>query len=162
MDISELIEAEWRIYVSVNQQSLVQTKGLSPDWRQAIIWTKAGILFISPLETNVNGIVVAIHAFSFNKMHLDMSSGNWRPFCFGLNVVSVTCSTLQVSFPYVWLYIDILGWHLFSIIIHVLVYIHTHHTICSIWTIGYLPAKTATREKSNNRILAATHMLQWK
>ena len=60
---------------------------LSPDWRQAIIWTNAGILLIGPLGTNFSEILIEIHAYSFKKMHLKMSSGKWRPFCLGLNVL---------------------------------------------------------------------------
>ena len=30
-----------------------------------------------------------IHTFSFKKIHLKMSSGKYRPFCFGLNVFKV-------------------------------------------------------------------------
>ena len=59
------------IYVS-KLTILGSDNGLSPDQRQAIIWTNAGILLIAPLGTN----------FSENckKMHLKMSSGKWRPF----------------------------------------------------------------------------------
>ena len=63
--------------------------GLSPDRRQAIIWTNAGILLIRPLGTNFSGILIEIHTFSFKKMHLKMSSTKRRPFCLGLNVLSV-------------------------------------------------------------------------
>ena len=59
---------------------------LSPDRRQAIIWTNAGILLIGPSGTNFNEILIEIHTFSFKKMHLKMSSGNWRPFCLGFNM----------------------------------------------------------------------------
>ena len=61
--------------------------GLSPGRRQAIIWTNAGILLIGPLGTNFNEIVIEIHTFSFKKIHFKMSSGKWRPFCLGLNVL---------------------------------------------------------------------------
>ena len=61
--------------------------GLSPDWRQAIIWTIARILLIGPLGTNFNEILISIQTFSFKKMHLKMSSAKWRPFCLGLNVL---------------------------------------------------------------------------
>ena len=60
---------------------------LSPGRRQAIIGTNAGILLIGLLGTNFNGILIKIHSFSFKKMHLKMSSGKWRPFCLGLNVL---------------------------------------------------------------------------
>ena len=61
--------------------------GLSPDRRQAIIWTNAGILLIGPLGTNFNEILVEIITFSFKKMRLKVSSAKWRPFCLGLNVL---------------------------------------------------------------------------
>ena len=35
--------------------------GLSPDRRQAIIWTNDGILLIGPLETHFNEILIEIH-----------------------------------------------------------------------------------------------------
>ena len=61
--------------------------GLSPGRRQAIIWTNAGILLIRPLGTNFNEMLIEIRTFSFMKMHLKVSSGKWRPFCLGLNVL---------------------------------------------------------------------------
>ena len=63
--------------------------GLSPDRRQAIIWTNAWILLIGPYGTNFSEILIKIHAFLFTKMHLKMSSGKWRPFCLGLNVLKM-------------------------------------------------------------------------
>ena len=62
--------------------------GLSPGWRQAIIGTNAGILLIGPMGTNFNENVIEIYTFSFKKMQLKKSSGKWRPFCFGLNVLN--------------------------------------------------------------------------
>ena len=62
--------------------------GLSPGRRQAIIWTNAGILLIQHLGTNFSEILIRIQAFSFQKIHLKMSSAKWRPFCLGLNVLS--------------------------------------------------------------------------
>ena len=59
--------------------------GLSPSRRQAIIWTNAGILSIGPLGTKLSEKLIAIHIFSFKKMHLKMSSGKWRLFGLGLN-----------------------------------------------------------------------------
>ena len=67
--------------------SIVSDNGLLPGRRQAIIWTNAGILLIGPLGTNFSKILIKIHTFSFKKMHLKMSSGKWRPFCLGLNVL---------------------------------------------------------------------------
>ena len=48
--------------------------GLSPDQRQAIIWTNAGILLIEPVGKNFSEILSQIQTFSFKKMHLKMSS----------------------------------------------------------------------------------------
>ena len=47
--------------------------GLSPALCQAIIWTNAGTLLNGPSGTNFSGIVIAIHIFRSNKMHLKMS-----------------------------------------------------------------------------------------
>ena len=52
--------------------------GLSPDRRQAIIWTNAGTLLSEPLRTNFNKIFIEIHIISFKKIHLKMSR-KWRP-----------------------------------------------------------------------------------
>ena len=73
--------------------SIDSDNGLSPGRRQAIIWTNGGILFIGPLGTNFSELLIAIHTFAFKKMHLKMSSGKWRPFCLGLNVL-IDCSAL--------------------------------------------------------------------
>ena len=61
--------------------------GLSPDRRQAIIWTNAGLLLIGPLGTNFSEILIEILTFSFKKMRFKVSSGKRRPFCLGLNVL---------------------------------------------------------------------------
>ena len=61
--------------------------GLSPGWRQTIIWTTTGILLIRPLGTNFNEMSIQNLSFSFMKMRLKVSSGKWRPFCLGLNVL---------------------------------------------------------------------------
>ena len=62
--------------------------GLSPDRRQAIIWTNAGILLIWPLGTKFRQILRIILISSFKKIHLKMSSAKYQPFCHGLNVRS--------------------------------------------------------------------------
>ena len=61
--------------------------GLSTGRRQTIIWTNAEILLSGLLVTNFGEISIKIHIFSFTKMHLNMSSGNWQPSCLGLNVL---------------------------------------------------------------------------
>ena len=56
--------------------------------------------FIWPLGTNFSEILIEIHSFSSKKMHLKMSSGKWRTFCLGLNVLRTLlfCITLLVNF----------------------------------------------------------------
>ena len=71
--------------------------GLSPGRHQAIIWTNAGIMSIGPSGTNFSEILIAIHTFSFKKIYFKMSSGKWRPFCLGLNVLTVM---IHVSLKY--------------------------------------------------------------
>ena len=51
--------------------------GLSPDRRQAIIWTNNGILLIRTLETNFS----EIRTFLFKEIHMKMLSAKWRQSC---------------------------------------------------------------------------------
>ena len=69
-----------------NLTIIVSDNGLSPDRRQAIIWTNATILLIWSLGTNLSEILIGIQTFSFKKIHLKMSSVKWPLFCLGLNV----------------------------------------------------------------------------
>ena len=64
--------------------------GLSPDRRQAIIWTNAELLSIGPLRTYFNENLIKIQQFSLTKMHVKMSSAKWRPSCLGLNVLMIS------------------------------------------------------------------------
>ena len=77
--------------------SIGSDNSLSPGRRQAIIWTNAWILLIGPLGTNFNETLIEIHTFSFTKIHLKMSSGKWRPFCLGLNVLSERVEMYQAN-----------------------------------------------------------------
>ena len=77
-------------HICVSKLTIIGSdNGLSPGRRQAIIWTNDGLLLIGPLETNFGEIVIKVHTFSFKKMRLKMSSGKWRPFCLGLNVLII-------------------------------------------------------------------------
>ena len=69
--------------------------GLSPERRQAIIWTNAGILLIGPLGTNFSENWIEIQTFSLKKIHLKMSSAKCCSFCLGINV-------LRYSLIFVW------------------------------------------------------------
>ena len=55
--------------------------GLSAGRRQAIIWNNAGILLIGHLRKQFSEILIEIHALSFKKIHVEMSSAKWQPFC---------------------------------------------------------------------------------
>ena len=70
--------------------------GLSPGRRQAIFWTNAGILLISPLGTNFSKILIEIPKFSFKKMCLKVSTAKWCPFCLGLNVLRLWYSQMTL------------------------------------------------------------------
>ena len=62
--------------------------GLSPERRQAIIWTSAGILLIGPLGTNFSEILIEIQTFSLKKIRLKMLSAKSSSFRLGLNVLT--------------------------------------------------------------------------
>ena len=77
-------------HICVSKRTIIGSDtGLSPVRLQAIIWTNAGILLIGPLGTNFSEILIGVQTFSFKKMHLKMSSGQCRPFCPGLNVLTL-------------------------------------------------------------------------
>ena len=86
----ELTHWGWVTHICVSKLTIIGSdNGLSPGRRQAIIWTNAGILLIRTLGTNFSEISIGILTFSFKKMHLKMLSAKWRPFCPGLNVLSM-------------------------------------------------------------------------
>ena len=90
-NIVSRVLTHWRRVTHIcvsNITAIGSDSGLSPGRRKAIIRTNAGILLIEPLGTNFNEILMKIHIFSFKKIHFKMSSGKWRPFCLGLNVLS--------------------------------------------------------------------------
>ena len=75
-------------HICVSKLTIIGSdNGLSPDRRQAIIWTNAGLLLIGPLEINVSEILIKILTFSFMKMPLKVSSAKQRPFCLSLSVL---------------------------------------------------------------------------
>ena len=83
-------------HICVSKLTIIGSdNGLMPCRRQTIIWNNAGILLIRTSGTNFSEIVSQIHAFSFKKMHLKMSSAKWRSFCLGLNVLNSGKRTLH-------------------------------------------------------------------
>ena len=67
---------------------IVSDNGLSPGWRQSIIWSNAEILLIGSYQTNFSEILIAFLTFLFTKMSFKVSSAKWRAFCLGLNVLN--------------------------------------------------------------------------
>ena len=81
--------------ICVSELTIVGSdNGLSPDRRQAIIWTNAGILLIG---TNFREILIEIYIFSFKNIHLKMSSENWQPFCIGINLLILILLTYSYA-----------------------------------------------------------------
>ena len=81
------------MHICVGKLTIVDSdNGLSPERRQAIIWTIARTLLIGPLVTNSSQIVIGIH-----EMHLKVSSAKCRPFCLGLNELTEIHSKFKES-----------------------------------------------------------------
>ena len=81
----------WVTHICVKKVTIIGSEnGLSPGRCQAIAWTNAGKLLSEPLETHFSELLIEIHTFVISKgLHLKMSSGKWRPFCLGLNVLKI-------------------------------------------------------------------------
>ena len=73
------------LYASLNWAIIGSGNGLSPVWCQAVTWTNADFLLITPLGTDFNEILIKIHTFPLKEMHLKIKSAKWEPFCPGLN-----------------------------------------------------------------------------
>ena len=87
------------MHICVNKLNIISSdNGLSPERRQAIIWSNAGVLLIGPVGTNFSEISIEIYIFSFKKM----SSGNWQPFCLGINVFTSLSMPSKVLSPWNW------------------------------------------------------------
>ena len=78
-------------HICVSKLTIIGSdNGLSPDRRQAIIWTNAGLLLIGPLGTNFTEILIKILTYSFKKMRFKVLSVKRRSFCLGLNVLKLS------------------------------------------------------------------------
>ena len=92
------------MHICVSELTIIGSdNGLSPGRRQAIIWNNAGLLLIEPLGTKVSEISIRILKFSFKKMHLNMSSGKWRPFRLDLSVLRSPYSLTRALVTMAWL-----------------------------------------------------------
>ena len=77
-------------HICIGKQTIIgSNNGLSPERRQAITWTNAGILLIGPLGTNFSEILIEIQTFSLKEIHLKMSSAKCYSFRLGLNVLMI-------------------------------------------------------------------------
>ena len=87
----------WVAHICVSKLTIIASdNGLSPNRRQAIIWTKAGILLFRPLGTNFSEMLIEIHVFSFRKMSLKMSSAKCRPSSLGLNMLKCSAAPQKI------------------------------------------------------------------
>ena len=74
-------------HICVSKLSIIGSdNGLSPDWRQAIIWTNAGKLLIGPIETNSNeNLISKFKHFNsinaFENIVCEMAAILFRPQC---------------------------------------------------------------------------------
>ena len=76
------------------------------------IWTlsRQGVqLRVEHLGTNFSEILIKIYTFSCRKMHLKMSSGKWRLFCFDHNVLNQMLMTYPLQQDIFQCYHDISG-----------------------------------------------------
>ena len=87
-------------HLCVSKLTIIDSdNGLSPGRRQAFIWINAKIIINSDLRNKLSEILSRIYTFSFKKMHFKMSSGKWRPFCLGLNVLNCVKTVLMHRNP---------------------------------------------------------------
>ena len=83
---AELTHWSQETRICVSKLTIIDSNnGLSVGRCQAIIWTNAGILFIEILGTNFSEILSKIGT----KMHLEILSAKYRPFCLSLNVLMI-------------------------------------------------------------------------
>ena len=75
-------------HICVNNRNIIGSDNdWSPGRRPAVISSNAWIFLIWTPTTNFSEILIESHTSSFKKVHFKISSGKWRPFCPGLNVL---------------------------------------------------------------------------
>ena len=86
------------MYICVGKLTIIGSdNGLSPERRQAIIWTNAGILLIGPLGANFSEILIETETFSLKKIRLKMLSAKCCSFRLGLTVLTQFSITSQLQ-----------------------------------------------------------------
>ena len=99
IDVPCIMLAHWSrvTHIWVGNPTIIGSdNGLSPGRRQAITWTNGVIMSIGPVGTNFSDILISIHTFSFEKMHLKRWSAKCRQFCLGLNVLYVDALIMSI------------------------------------------------------------------
>ena len=86
----ELTHWGWAMHICFSRLTIIGSNiGLLSGQCQAIIWNNNGLLLIVTLGSNFNEILIEMYIFSLWKMHLNISSVKWWPFCLSLNVLNV-------------------------------------------------------------------------
>ena len=87
-------------HICVSKLTIIGSdNGLSPNRRQAIIWTNAGLLLIGPLGTNLSEILIEIVTFSENAFEgvvCETAAILSRPQWVKLNFLNEYCSIAVV------------------------------------------------------------------
>ena len=91
-----LIEAEWRIYASVDWSIIVSRNVSSPVRCQAIIRTNAGLFWSHPWE-QIGEIEEKRGQFLYKKIKMKISSVKWRPICLVLRVLLTVLARESLS-----------------------------------------------------------------
>ena len=87
-------------HICVSKLTIIDwDNGLSPERRQATIWTNAGILLIGPLGTNFSEILIEIQTLSLKKIRLKMSFAKCCSSPLGLNVLIIGSNSRCVHWP---------------------------------------------------------------
>ena len=82
---NKLIEAKWRIYASAVYTMISSDNDwTAPSHYLNTCWN----ILVRTVGTKFIEILSEIDIFSAMKIHLKISSGKWRPFCFGLGMLT--------------------------------------------------------------------------
>ena len=78
-----LTHLRWVLHICASQVSIGPDNGLLLIQCQAIIYTSAGLLSLRPFGKKLSEILIKTPNFSFTKMHVNILSSKWQPFCPG-------------------------------------------------------------------------------
>ena len=77
-----------KTHIYVSKLIIGSDNDLSPGWRQAIIWSNAGISFMQPLGKNIKWNIYRNSYTLIKKIYL--KSAKWQPFCLGLKALNMS------------------------------------------------------------------------